>query len=48
MLVIDPFLDSFVGGLVRKEVDYPGNRKSFFFTADIDPKNSLLVGKCVK
>jgi hypothetical protein len=38
VLVIDPFLDSFVGGLIRKEVDYPGNRKSFFFTADMEPK----------
>ena len=48
MLVIDPFLDSFAGGLSRKEVDYPGNRKSFVFTADMEPKNGLLVGKCVK
>ena len=48
VLVIDPFLDSFVGGLIRKEVDYPGNRKRFFFTADMEPKNGLLVGKCVK
>ena len=48
VLVIDPFLDSFIGGGIREKVDYPGNRKSFVFTADIDPKNSLLVGKCVK
>ena len=48
MLVIDPFLDSFAGGLSWKEVDYPGNRKSFVFTANMEPKNGLLVGKCVK
>ena len=48
VLVIDPFLDSFAGGLSRKEVDYPGNGKSFVFTADMEPKNGLLVGKCVK
>ena len=48
VLVIDPFLDSFIGGGIWEKVDYRGNRKSFVFTADIDPKNSLLVGKCVK
>jgi len=48
VLVIDPFLDSFIGGGIREKVDYSGNRKSFVFTADIDSKNSLLVGKCVK
>ena len=48
VLVIDPFLDSFIGGGIREKVDYSGNRKGFVFTADIDPKNSLLVGKCVK
>ena len=48
VLVIDPFLDSFIGGGIREKVDDPDNRKSFVFTADIDPKNSLLVGKCVK
>ena len=48
VLVIDPFLDSFIGGGIREKVDYSGNRKSYVFTADIDPKNSLLVGKCVK
>ena len=48
VLVIDPFLDSLLVGIDRKKIDYPGNRESFVFVADMEPKNGLLVGKCVK
>jgi hypothetical protein len=48
VLVIDPFLDSLLGGIDRKEVDYPANRKSFVFVADMEPKNGLLIWKCVE
>tara|TARA_B110000003_G_scaffold116792_2_gene119357 strand:- start:5466 stop:5873 length:408 start_codon:yes stop_codon:yes gene_type:complete len=48
VLVIDPFLDSLLGGIDRKKIDYPGNRESFVFVADMEPKNSLLIWKCVE
>lgn len=48
VLIIEPFLDSLIGSFSREKVDYPGNGKIFVFTADMEPKNGLLVRKCVK